>query len=163
MGATDGSEVNEPFELASSGRRLVAYLVDTALIFPFCFLVLTYSGAFELILKHQPIPPMMLVSQWVTFFVAYFAANSYLLLRKGQTVGKNLLGIRITDLKGHIPPFWKIVLLRWLPMYVVGYFGPLGKLLSITDSLTIFRNNRRCLHDVLAGTRVVRVTPSSQP
>jgi hypothetical protein len=44
---------------------------------------------------------------------------------------------------------------------VVWHLGPtvvpyLGAIFHMVDCLTIFREDRRCLHDHIAGTRVVR-------
>ena len=79
-----------------------------------------------------------------------------LLRREGQTVGKLLLRIRIvdeeTDVKGTV--FSNIVLryfVNWLLTLIPPYV--------LIDHVFIFAKNRRCVHDYLAGTKVVLDSP----
>ena len=44
---------------------------------------------------------------------------------------------------------------NWVPK-VMGAVPYLGMIFHLVDSLFIFREDRRCLHDRIAGTRVVR-------
>ncbi len=89
--------------------------------------------------------------------------NIVLLVQNGQTLGKKVVGIRVIDSQGENPGFWKICLVRWLPFAVVGgaldlllnMRGP-GALVSLVDVLFIFSPTRRCLHDMLADTHVIR-------
>jgi len=89
-------------------------------------------------------------------WTGFLAVNCYFLIKNGQTIGKYLLGVRIADLNGDIPAFWRIIFLRYLPTAVLGLFGFLGGVVSTLDSLMIFRRSRRCLHDLIAGTRVLK-------
>lgn len=81
-----------------------------------------------------------------------------LLVKHGQTLGKRALGIRIVRLADEsVPGFVKLVLLRqFLPLLVLAipYVGCLIWLLNV---LFIFRADRRCLHDLIAETKVVKV------
>ena len=79
-----------------------------------------------------------------------------LLRREGQTVGKFLLRIRIVDeetgVKGTV--FSNIVLryfVNWLLTLIPPYV--------VIDHAFIFAKNRRCVHDYLAGTKVVLDSP----
>ena len=86
--------------------------------------------------------------------------NIVLLVRHGQTVGKRFTGIRIARPDGGKAGFWRIVLMRSLLMTlaqrVLGTLSPLlGLGLVLTDALMIFRDDRRCLHDIVADTIVV--------
>ena len=42
-------------------------------------------------------------------FAVFLLVNGYFLKRDGQTVGKKLLGIKITTLTGAVPDFWPMV------------------------------------------------------
>jgi uncharacterized RDD family membrane protein YckC len=80
-----------------------------------------------------------------------------LISRTGQTLGKKWTGIRIELLAGAPVNFVSGVLLRnWL-VKLVGMVPWLGGLFQLVDVLFIFREDRRCIHDLIAGTRVVRV------
>jgi uncharacterized RDD family membrane protein YckC len=74
-----------------------------------------------------------------------------LIATRGQTLGKMLLFIRIIKVNGEIPGFVSGVILRnWLraALNSIPLFG-------LIDVLFIFTDSRRCIHDYLAGTRVV--------
>jgi len=79
-----------------------------------------------------------------------------LIARTGQSRGKKWTGIRIERIDGSRITFGTGVVLRnWVPK-VMGAFPYLGMLFHLIDCLFIFRQDRRCLHDLIAGTRVVR-------
>ncbi|HVW21403.1 MAG TPA: RDD family protein [Opitutaceae bacterium] len=90
--------------------------------------------------------------------------QAVLLSARGQSVGKMLCRIRIVRFgDGSNPGFFRAVLARqWLIGFVeaVPYFGTL---FFLVDSLFIFSPGRRCLHDLLADTRVVRVPRVRNP
>lgn len=71
----------------------------------------------------------------------------------GASIGKRLLGICVVRQDGLPAEVWRIALLRnALPMALGGYYGWFG----LVDALFIFGEERRCLHDWVAGTRVVK-------
>lgn len=74
-----------------------------------------------------------------------------LIATRGQSIGKLLLGMRIVNEGGQCPGFVQGVVLRnWLRAALS--FIPL---FSLIDALAIFGESRRCVHDFIAGTRVV--------
>ncbi len=79
-----------------------------------------------------------------------------LLRREGQTVGKLLLHIRIVDeesgVKGTV---FKSIVLRYFVNWLLTLIPPY----VLIDHLLIFAKNRRCVHDYLAGTKVVLNSP----
>jgi uncharacterized RDD family membrane protein YckC len=85
--------------------------------------------------------------------------QAVLLSSTGQTVGKKLMQLRVINLIDRSNPgFVKAVLIRWwLPslIYSIPY---LGWAFWLADGLFVFKNDRRCLHDLMAGTQVVRLT-----
>jgi uncharacterized RDD family membrane protein YckC len=76
----------------------------------------------------------------------------------GQTIGKMVLGIRAADLDGNVPSFARLVFVRLLPVTVACLVPPVGWALAVIDALFILRRDRRCLHDLLAGTQVVVIS-----
>ncbi len=102
------------------------------------------------------------------------ALQSFLIAWRGQSIGKLALGTRIVDAgDGRRVGFVRAVLVRtwlvWMPalLFNDAWIQSLPRALVIpvivgcglliADGLTIFGKPRRCLHDYLAGTRVVRV------
>jgi uncharacterized RDD family membrane protein YckC len=88
--------------------------------------------------------------------IVFLAINGWLLVTYAQTVGKRVVGIGIVNLDGTRTDFAVILLRRLLPVWIVSAVPGLS-LLGIANPLFIFRADRRCLHDHLAGTKVVQV------
>ena len=150
-------------ELASRGVRLGAYLVDSV-ISVIAVLVIVASGfwiTFDDIIQMGRLQStneflqVMLVS---FIFIVFMAINGYLLVIRGQTVGKLMLGIRIVDsATGGKVSAAKVLGLRYIVFFglqIIPVFG-MRELVSLFDAVFIFRDDRRCLHDLLAGTKVV--------
>lgn len=79
--------------------------------------------------------------------------QAYYLTTQGQTIGKKWLKIRIVDAETHkVGGFVKNVLLRSVLNFVLS----LVPLYGLVDVLFIFREDRRCVHDLIAGTIVIR-------
>jgi uncharacterized RDD family membrane protein YckC len=80
-----------------------------------------------------------------------------LISKTGQSLGKKWTGIRIEKMDGGRVDFATGVFLRnWVPK-MVGMVPYLGSVFQLLDVLWIFRQDRRCIHDHMAGTRVVRL------
>jgi len=83
----------------------------------------------------------------------------YLLVNSGQTIGKKILKIRISQFHNPNEPvsFFKIIILRFVINDLV-YFIPIVGLiyLALDHGLALFKP-RRCIHDYLAGTVVTKV------
>lgn len=144
--------------LASRGTRFWANFIDNFIL---GLLVFASQNA------AQPIPGLV--------FLGYMLVQIVLLTKDGQTIGKKIMSIKIVKTKtGKNGGFVANVLLRSLYMILlilVAVFAPrffifgLGMgyssigliylLGSLLDILLIFRSDRRCLHDMIAGTSVV--------
>ncbi len=82
---------------------------------------------------------MLMVGQWV------------LISTQGQTIGKKMFMIRIVSCSGRLPGFVQGVILRnWLRALLsfIPFF-------ALIDLVFVLGDSRRCIHDLLAGTRVV--------
>jgi len=70
---------------------------------------------------------------------------------------KRLMGTRIVSAHDHtLLPLWKIYLVRNLLFDAIGMLPVLGNLSFLADSLSIFSQEKRCLHDYVAGTKVIK-------
>ena len=81
-----------------------------------------------------------------------------LLAKRGQTVGKIVAGTRVVGVDDLPAGFLRTVVLRLWPVEIVSRVGML-QWLALVDVLFIFGASRRCLHDRIAGTKVVTVRP----
>ena len=89
-------------------------------------------------------------------WVGMLVCQCYLLAIRGQTVGKIVMGLRIVRFEdGGNPGFVKAVLLRTFLWAIITAVPVVGTLVGVVGILFIFRDDQRCLHDHLAGTRVV--------
>ncbi len=80
-----------------------------------------------------------------------------LLSWRGQSVGKLLCGLRIVREPDNSPPgFLRAFLLRGTAPFMLEQIPLVGLVFWTVDSCFIFRADRRCLHDLLAGTKVVK-------
>ncbi len=88
-------------------------------------------------------------------FVAIVALNGYLLAKRGQTVGKKAVGIRVVRTNGDDAGFVRLFFLRGALSWLLATIPFVGGLYALLDILFIFRADRRCLHDLIADTKVV--------
>ena len=144
-------------ELAGRGRRLGAYLIDLIIagIVLGVLAVLNLGISLE-DLARDPMTQQMSTAGGIAYLVIFMVINGYLLVTKGQTLGKLALGIRIVDaVSNGAATAVKILGLRYVLVMLVGAIPIIGGLLGLIDFLFIFREDRRCVHDLLAGTKVV--------
>ena len=141
--------------LAGRGTRLVATLLDGligGLAFGLVALVTPLTWA--------PGPGVsvtrFMITNGVVGIVLFMVLHSYLLATRGQTIGKALLKVRIVRRDGSPASFGRIIGLRYLPTTVITLIPLFGGLYALVDSLLIFRESRRCLHDNIADTIVVK-------
>ncbi len=147
--------------LAGRGERLGAALIDgvisLATFLPVAALFGYFGKVMEAARSGQQMSLVATAGYVVLAFVIFVLVQGYPLARSGQTWGKKLLWIRIADLQGGQPPFWRLVGLRYLPTQLISMVPVIGGLYVLVDALFIFRQDNRCLHDLIAGTRVVNV------
>jgi uncharacterized RDD family membrane protein YckC len=85
--------------------------------------------------------------------IAVAVVNWIMVVQSGQSIAKKMFGMRIVRLDGSLPGFVNGVVLRsWVPGFISLFFGGL---FATADALAIFGKERRCIHDHIAGTRVI--------
>jgi uncharacterized RDD family membrane protein YckC len=145
--------------LATRASRLGASMLDALCFLPvgiivaiFMFLARPASDG-----SNQP-PPVAIALAAVAglYVIGYVVLQIYLLSTRGQTLGKKWIGIKIVKMNGSAPGFVHAFLLRSFVSGLIGAVPYLGYAYSLVDILFIFRDDRRCVHDLIAGTRVVR-------
>jgi uncharacterized RDD family membrane protein YckC len=70
--------------------------------------------------------------------IGVIVANCVLLHRNGQTIGKRTVGIKVVRSDGERIGLGRIILLRTIPISLLGGIPYLGALISLADSLFIF-------------------------
>lgn len=156
------SSPRQNIELASLSQRLQAAILDK-IIFPTIMLVPFIIG-FDLInveagmngVLAVPISTQIKVS--VLEIILFMALNSYLLKEYGQTLGKRIVGIAVVGENGNKLSLQDMITKRYLPFWIAAYIPMFGFFIIVANALAIFRGNkRRCLHDDLAKTIVIKL------
>lgn len=152
-------------ELASRGQRLGGSILDGMIqsltLVP--LFIGTSFAAFGQVSASRPFALYAAAGKWgvvaLVLLVAYWAVNWSLLARRGQSIGKIVAGTRVVLVDGSPAPFWRVVALRLWPLIVLGYLPVknVAPFVMLINVLFIFRRDRRCGHDLVAGTKVVRV------
>jgi uncharacterized RDD family membrane protein YckC len=145
--------------LAGRGARLGGAILDTIILLIILFPLMYLGGYWRAVMAaqaegHQP--PIGLVLLWTAIgFVVLVLVQGFPLRATGQTWGKRMVGIKIVDLEGNKPPLGRLLGLRYLPVQIVAAIPIVGMVAVLVDLLLIFRKDRRCVHDLIAGTKVV--------
>lgn len=143
-------------------RRLVATWIDMAV---FCSLCAILAFPVASVIHWSAVPTNLeevtsavsdaswisrasgVLGMWIALWWCYFVVGWGLL---GATPGKWLMGITVTDHKGRCP-----IGISRAVMRIFGY-AVSSITLGLGHLFVFFRSDRRALHDILAGTRVVR-------
>jgi uncharacterized RDD family membrane protein YckC len=88
----------------------------------------------------------------IVLVLGLLIVQTILLSTRGQTLGKKFVGVRIVRSDGSEPGFVHAVLLRAI---VMGMIDGIVGVTALINPLLIFREDRRCLHDLIADTRVI--------
>lgn len=151
-------------ELASLGERLLAAILDgvaaMVLMVPL-FIGVALSADRSGSGAHEP-PPLALGLMGFTglALIGLMIYNLVLLATRGQTIGKKWMSIRIvTHPDGANPGGVKTIVLRGLVNGLIGAVPLFGPIYALVDLGFIFREDRRCIHDLIAGTMVVKGQP----
>jgi len=149
---------NEPpeMELADRWVRLLGSFIDGVLNLIALAPVMWFGGYIEALMSNQVGFGQVLL--WTAIaFVVFVLLQGFPLFYWGQTWAKRLLDIRIVDMDGHQPEFWKLIVLRYGVPQVFAVIPIVNVVFGLANPLFIFGEQRRCLHDLVAGTRVINI------
>ncbi len=71
------------------------------------------------------------------------------------------MGVRIvSERTNQILPFGELILKRYVTVWVIQFIpvASVVTILNLINVLAIFRENKKCVHDELAGTKVIKVS-----
>lgn len=165
--ATAPAEIAAEAPLAGRGERLLAQLLDNVI-----FLALALPGGimialaaaragfrFAMGLENLATVAGIGAGVAVLAFAGIILAivQLWMLITRGQTLGKRIMEIRIVRLDDESNPgFVHVFLLRAIVPGILGAIPMVGWGFTLTDIFFIFRADRRCLHDLIAHTKVVK-------
>jgi uncharacterized RDD family membrane protein YckC len=153
-------------ELAGRGARFVAALID-GFIKTLCWLPTSIPFGRELaeqITSGQfSLPEFIatynrLLPKSIPFLLGLAVVQAVLLTIRSQSIGKVLLGIRIVRTRLNTNAgFLRAFVLRSFVPWLIEQIPVLGGLFWLVDTCFIFGDERRCLHDLIADTKVVKI------
>jgi uncharacterized RDD family membrane protein YckC len=159
---TDLEVLPQGLPLASRWARLGATLIDgivqTVVILP--LLILVFGGWSAYLAKAETMGVLMSAGLQLGSLIVFFLIHGYLMATRGQTIGKLALGIKMVRSDESPADFQRLALMRYLPQYAVTAIPLAGGFFYIVDVLFIFRKSKKCLHDDIADTIVVKVRPA---
>jgi uncharacterized RDD family membrane protein YckC len=140
--------------LAGRGSRLLAFLID-GFIFTLCCVpggIMLWMGADDHNDTLQIIGGILIG----VLFLALMVLQIYLLSTRGQTIGKKMMSVKIVKYADDSNPgFVHACLLRLIVPGFINGIPFIGYLFPIVDACFIFGEERRCVHDLIASTKVV--------
>lgn len=143
-------------ELASRWARLGGSLIDGLILAAVFWGAVYVFGFMDRALDEDMAMTAFDAILLVGWLGLFLLVNGYLLATRGQTIGKIVAGTRIVSYENdRLVPLWKLMVLRYVPFYVLGYIPLIGPVLGLINPLFIFKEDRRCLHDHVAGTKVI--------
>lgn len=166
----DGATNDQP-PLAELWKRFVGALVD-GFLETICWMPAGFAmmkGMRDLAASGDVSDPAQLMPQFMPLMLhsmvhslPYLAVlvivQATLLSLRSQSVGNILVGARIVRVADGTPGgFLHAFLLRGALARVLRQVPFIGGLFWLVDTCFIFREDRRCLHDLIAGTKVVNV------
>lgn len=143
-------------ELAGRGARLGAAVIDG-------LLVMAVFWALSMVTPWSPFAAASgefsgaLLLNGVLGIAIFALLQGYLLATRGQTIGKLLLGMRIVRTGGERAGLARLLGLRYGIGWLINVIPVVGPIYGLVDALFIFRESRKCVHDIIADTIVVNV------
>jgi len=172
--------MNAPGSLAERGARLLAASIDELILLGIALPALltpiaTHAVRLDMPTTSAPIDPLLidtgqmesqLLSAMlsgpgfvitVLALLAWCGITAWLVATNGQTIGKRMVGIKVVRTNGSPASFGRIFLLRNVVSTLPAFLPFIGLLYQLViDPIFIFQDSRRCLHDLIADTTVVR-------
>jgi uncharacterized RDD family membrane protein YckC len=153
---------------ASRGSRLGASLIDGLIL----FLPMTpaYIHAWPALMQAAPAMQRNAVAAWaliagagggwfylgLLWGMSMLVINGILAYRNGQSIAKKWLGIKDVRTDGSRVSFARIFWLRNVLNSCISFIPVIGGIYGLIDVLFIFGSAKRCIHDYIADTIVVR-------
>lgn len=154
----DSNNTKKEVELASLWLRFAGAMIDGILFIMLLLPVAVQLGLLDDALAGHPPNFLTNITMSAISLVLYVLLNGYLLATNGQTIAKRILGTKIVSYKtNEILPLSKIMAYRVLPIQLLSLIPVVGPWMGLVDPLSIFGEDRRCIHDYLAGTQVIKI------
>ena len=149
------SAVPSSHNYASLGARFSGKLIDVLIMIPLGLVILVFSGGASV---YGPGETFLVA---VLGMAAYIGVQRALWASTGQSIGKKVMKTQVVNLNGSQASERTIAFKRYGIISLIGNVLVFGPLVYFIGVLLIFRQNRNCLHDDIAKTRVIKFVASS--
>ncbi|OYT86356.1 MAG: transporter [Burkholderiales bacterium PBB6] len=150
----DASEQVAAGSLAGRGARLGAVILDSLAVGALAFGGAKLFGMDVFSQASESVNNTLML--FALGVVASLLLQGWLLHTRSQTIGKVVLGLRIVKVDGSRAHLGRTFGLRVCVMTALTMIPVAGQIIGLIDALMIFGKSRRCLHDLIAGTVVVK-------
>lgn len=137
------------YQLAGLGSRILSYLIDFAILFAYCLLIIFLANSLKGSMD-QDLFAFFQIGLIAIPFVFYDLVCEVFF--NGQSVGKRSMGIKVVKIDGSKPSIGAY-LIRWASRILEGIFPLYGIVPVIT--IAVSEKGQR-LGDMMAGTTVIR-------
>lgn len=153
---SDFVDDNDTVEPASRGIRLGGWAID-AVIGILLSLPIMIAAGFNFLAMLDP-NLLLGAAGLLTLlgFIAWAVVTVVLVKRNGQTIGKKLVGIKVVRSDGSRASLGRIFWLRNVVNVLPGFIPLAGSFYFFIDHGFIFGEKRKCVHDMIADTIVVK-------
>jgi uncharacterized RDD family membrane protein YckC len=151
--------------LAGRGLRFLAALID-GLVETLCWIPTSMVVANTVLagIENRTLTPQLIVEAFtdslprsLPLLIPFVLVQAALLTFRGQSIGKLLCRLRIVRYHDDGPAgFMRAFLIRGVATWLFSQLPLFGRIFWLIDIGFIFRDDHRCLHDLMAGTHVVR-------
>ncbi len=143
------------------GGALIDWVINSLCSLPTALPIMHSMG--EQIASGRPDPQAIVgmvtdnIGKSVPYLLALLIVQACLVTMRGQSIGKILVGIRIVRFRDDSAAgFLHGFLIRSVAPWLIGRIPLLGFLFWIVDICFVFRDDHRCIHDLMADTKVVK-------
>jgi len=143
--------------LATRGSRFLANLLDQLIFMAPIILVAMVAAGVAATTKNE----MAFLAVYPGMALGLLIGGGlqiYSQVTTGQSLGKRALNIKVVRLDGSAVDIWRLILLRNV---ILVFAAQLCGFVGLVDALFIFSAEQRCLHDLIADTKVVVAMKSS--
>ena len=153
-------EIELAGRLVRLGASFLDGLIQMLVALPFFFVIFLYIFSIESF-EDFGIWAKDNMSLWTVMAVVitvavFIAINFHLLRSNGQTIGKRICNIKIVRSDGTPADIQRILIYRYLPQWLIPQVPIVGGFFPLIDAVLIFRESRKCLHDDIADTIVIK-------
>ena len=142
-------------QYASRWLRLAAVILDCIILGPLNFTIAYCIGIHDITTDLGGGADLEIICLSLLGIAIFILINGWPIYTRGQTIGKMICGTVVVTKEFRRVSGNRYIFLRLLPVWIIVDVPFVGGFFAIFDILAIFRPEKNCIHDDIAGTRVI--------